>query len=1334
VRVVGRMSGSGSASTSKLAAADDVAQELAALRATIASHRSYRVARTSRSGDPSSERRPGDRGAHSDGSLSPPPLPESEDGSSPVPPSAPSRLAPPTPLVDPPPGGDRRSPVPDAASLIRLLSPSSTEGQSKPERPARSAGHRVVPPSLADSFPEPPSISPPRPEGLPDSLPSPPPQSPPALPPGQRDRGAISHTRGSSSRDGKRPDVLRAQLVPKSNPRSPPPPVHASDESPRPGSPTTPRGSRRESNEILHGKLRVAEASLKAKERELDGLLNAERTRADSAISRYRTKADEATSRAEAAEAGRRRAEEHSLVLEHQVQELKARQAEWKLRESSAHAIPPDPTARPAALTEAFEAGELARIARAEEAAAEARKRADAAEASERAAVEDARSARAEVAKLKREKHKLEISIEQRASEVAEVALERSRKEMARTLTEEKKRMQRDLHDEIQSAVTAAEARVTSEWEEFHARELERTRQAARLEGIAQGRTERPDDSEREAAEEAGRKQAEAEFQGRLEEMVASRVEAARAEYEKVMADWEAATEEWRKETIASCERSLEQARKQLSSAKSQTAEAKLRADAQTRRAEETEALLKEAREARLVGADTVNDALTSLRAELAIATETAATESKGARLVREELQATRKELNNLQEEHARVKERLREGEIRWKKDLELVSTSRKELEDGHSSLRADMKHAETEVSSLKAEKRALEVALKRSEALLEELRSRADTADIATSAADQEAQSRKRVEEELEHERRRAMDAQQRAEEANQRLEEVQGKLQAAEAELSTALEAMRRAEADRQGAVDAKEQAQEALSVAERRAALAESKAFKAQLQAESAAGSESKRVADLEARIEQLQQELKKRNAEDDMAPPPETKTGEDLPPNTQEEKPPSPKYWSPKRTTKAVDTSDAAPATAAGMPAKSPWKVRVPASQAEPSPAPEEPSPSPEEPSTKEQEAPPAPAQDVEPPASTAGVSPRLMNRIFEMSASQLKALLTRARIPHAGCVEKGELRNLLLKAVERGAAIQGSSATSTSRAFEPPSVEHSKPRAEAADEAHSNESHQAHLKIRTKTADEPAKETEVEATPMLTKKKDAESDPDELRNWLPAFADDGQQYWYHRVTRAVRWERPSVEVARQMEARVEAEKHAVKVRQAARVKEIADEEERKKRELAVKETLQRRTSLRVDAWSASQDLRSMLSTLPSFLNWARSFPDNLPQVALTGSVSDVKKAYLRCLRVVHPDKMAGAPVEQQVEAQAVFAALQAANTKFQTESSEAETVGGRRGMMRPSSSFAGSEIPAGWSRGFHTAGYSARGRHAGTASFNRSTSYSGAFSDLFGSEK
>ena len=64
------------------------------------------------------------------------------------------------------------------------------------------------------------------------------------------------------------------------------------------------------------------------------------------------------------------------------------------------------------------------------------------------------------------------------------------------------------------------------------------------------------------------------------------------------------------------------------------------------------------------------------------------------------------------------------------------------------------------------------------------------------------------------------------------------------------------------------------------------------------------------------------------------------------------------------------------------------------------------------------------------------------------------------------------------------------------------------------------------------------------------------------NWIEAKTDDGKTYFYHTVTRVVRWERPEGDVAEKIEASIEETEREARRRQEQRLKEMHDEEQAK----------------------------------------------------------------------------------------------------------------------------------------------------------------------------
>lgn len=231
-----------------------------------------------------------------------------------------------------------------------------------------------------------------------------------------------------------------------------------------------------------------------------------------------------------------------------------------------------------------------------------------------------------------------------------------------------------------------------------------------------------------------------------------------------------------------------------------------------------------------------------------------------------------------------------------------------------------------------------------------------------------------------------------------------------------------------------------------------------------------------------------------------------------------------------------------------------------------------------------------------PVCPPGVTQRLYTTILHMSVSALKGMLTRAGIPHGDCREKNDLRERLLQAVEKGqslspttgprpghsfAAGPGAAAGAPREQRGPPTSEYGEPsgsssrrpssgpasgdvpfdaRLHAAGTARPTGSGDAATFARgehsastdgapasgapgpaevavTNTASPPQNRPPLAmATSGLPEAAKAPS-PQELKNWLPARAPDGAVYYYHRVSRAVRWDKPEAEIARKMEARI-----------------------------------------------------------------------------------------------------------------------------------------------------------------------------------------------------
>jgi hypothetical protein len=110
--------------------------------------------------------------------------------------------------------------------------------------------------------------------------------------------------------------------------------------------------------------------------------------------------------------------------------------------------------------------------------------------------------------------------------------------------------------------------------------------------------------------------------------------------------------------------------------------------------------------------------------------------------------------------------------------------------------------------------------------------------------------------------------------------------------------------------------------------------------------------------------------------------------------------------------------------------------------------------------------------------------------------------------------------------------------------------------------------------------------------------------------------------------------------------------ALQRRQDERVREMRENERKKEREAREVSQVQRQVDGAVDRWASSKDLSTMLATMSQI--WPEAAAALNPQSRGAG----IKKAYMKALRLVHPDKVdANAPVRRKVMAQRLFTTLQ-----------------------------------------------------------------------------
>lgn len=185
------------------------------------------------------------------------------------------------------------------------------------------------------------------------------------------------------------------------------------------------------------------------------------------------------------------------------------------------------------------------------------------------------------------------------------------------------------------------------------------------------------------------------------------------------------------------------------------------------------------------------------------------------------------------------------------------------------------------------------------------------------------------------------------------------------------------------------------------------------------------------------------------------------------------------------------------------------------------------------------------------------------------------------------------------------------------------------------------------------------------------------------------------YFWHKVTRETRWEKPDEETTARMQSRLEQQSAGASARAAARLAEMAEAEA----DAALREEVRGVVAAQVDAavaaWHAAAGwpgrakgmsapalgralalLLRQLHTLPHLQQVpGQGAGEAYPFVsALKGDGSDaagaLNKAYLRAVRVVHPDKLPtgdNVTVQQRLMSQSVFDTLATVQGAFKERS-------------------------------------------------------------------
>lgn len=117
--------------------------------------------------------------------------------------------------------------------------------------------------------------------------------------------------------------------------------------------------------------------------------------------------------------------------------------------------------------------------------------------------------------------------------------------------------------------------------------------------------------------------------------------------------------------------------------------------------------------------------------------------------------------------------------------------------------------------------------------------------------------------------------------------------------------------------------------------------------------------------------------------------------------------------------------------------------------------------------------------------------------------------------------------------------------------------------------------------------------------------------------------------------------------------ISAEKAAIAESSARRRADMEASASSKAAAAARDESVRRDAELKVAAWAAGRSLPALLADLPAVFPAAPSL-----EVAADAAGAELKKAYMKAARALHPDKTAGLDHDSAMLAHAVFTAIAA----------------------------------------------------------------------------
>ena len=192
-----------------------------------------------------------------------------------------------------------------------------------------------------------------------------------------------------------------------------------------------------------------------------------------------------------------------------------------------------------------------------------------------------------------------------------------------------------------------------------------------------------------------------------------------------------------------------------------------------------------------------------------------------------------------------------------------------------------------------------------------------------------------------------------------------------------------------------------------------------------------------------------------------------------------------------------------------------------------------------------------------------------------------------------------------------------------------------------------------------TSKTTSKTTTSRSKPTTTRKEEenkVEEKEETAANWIETKSGK-DTYYYHRITRDVRWERPPEHLI----YKVDEEEMKVKARQEERVRQLREQARKREREEEDMRQLKLEVDHAVDKWAVGKELKDMIKNLKDIL--PHIDVKKIPKLKKRAQHAEIKRAYRKTMRLVHPDKQIGRTLRERLLAERVFSAFNAVSSEY-----------------------------------------------------------------------